>query len=54
MKYMEYGLWYSCWTNSPPMSVSEASVDISKGRDQLGPRKVGVVETFCFNVSQTI
>ena len=52
MKYITYGLWCSCWPNTPPMVVSEASIEIRKGRDQLGPCRMGVVETFCFKVSQ--
>ena len=51
MKYMTYGLWCYCWPNTP-MAVSEAFVEIRKGRDKLGPRRMGVVETFNFKVSQ--
>ena len=52
MKYMAYGLWSSYWTNSPLIAVSDASADITKGRDQLRPRMIGIVEALCFNVSQ--
>ena len=30
----------------------EASIEIRKGRDQLGPCRMGVVETFYFKDSQ--
>ena len=36
------------------MDVSEAYIDIMKGREQLGPHRTCVVETFCFCVSQAI
>ena len=49
---MAYGLWYSCWPKTPPMVVSKAYVKIRKGKDQLGPHRIGVVETLSFNVSQ--
>ena len=52
IKYMAYGLWSSCWPKTPPMVVSKSSIEIRKGKDQLGPRRMGVVDTFCFNVSQ--
>ena len=34
--------------------MSEASVEIWKGRDQFGPLKIGVVDNFSFKVSKAI
>jgi hypothetical protein len=49
-----YGRCSSFFPRTAPMVVSEASVEIWKGRDQFGPCKIGAIDNFSFKVSNVV
>ena len=51
---MEKGDWPYFWPRTPSMAVSEASVDIWKGRDQSRPLNIGSTDNLAFRTSKAL